>query len=250
MRLILRLEASKEQVYDNNYNHHVQSFFYNLIRNTEFNHIHDSKIMNANKQMFTPFCFSNIFPYGNMKKEDVRNIVISSPNEKLILFIYNKIRRIRAPIHLGAMHFHIINSKFFRTNISYPLVIASVTPIIMRIPQHVYQNYSLNLKYPYEYVFWRQAYPLELFLDQLETNLKRKFVNYYGCQLESTLSFPKFVFERQVSRKLIIRGMTQTIIATYWKFWFEEDNEIIRFAFDAGFGERNRLGFGFMDTTQ
>jgi CRISPR/Cas system endoribonuclease Cas6 (RAMP superfamily) len=33
--------------------------------------------------------------------------------------------------------------------------------------------------------------------------------------------------------------MAQTIIATYWRFWFDEE--------DAGFGERNRLGFGFMN---
>ena len=142
------------------------------------------------------------------KKEGIKNIIISSPDENLIFLIYNKIKRIRTPIHLGAMHFHIINSKFFRTNISYPLVITSITPIIVRIPQNVYQDYSLNLKYPYEYVFWRQCYPLELFLGQLETNLKRKFVNYYGHTVESPLSFSKFVFERQVSRKVIIRGMT------------------------------------------
>jgi CRISPR/Cas system endoribonuclease Cas6 (RAMP superfamily) len=41
--------------------------------------------------------------------------------------------------------------------------------------------------------------------------------------------------------------MIQTIIATYWKFLFDEDNELIRFGVDSGFGERNRLGFGFMN---
>jgi CRISPR-associated endoribonuclease Cas6 len=246
MRLVLRLEASKEQVYDNNYNHHVQSFFYNLIKNTEFNHIHDFKVINESRQV-TPFCFSNLFPYGNMKKEEVKNIIISSPSEKLIFLISDKINRIKGSVHFGGMHFHVIDSNLFHTTISYPLVIISATPIIVRIPQHLYQNYDLNVKHPYDYVYWRQDYPIELFLNQLRTNLKRKFVNYYQ-NVGPSIFFSKFAFERQVSRKVTIRGMTQTIIATYWKFWFEEDNEIIKFAIDAGFGEKNRLGFGFVNT--
>lgn len=55
MRLFLRLEAIKEQVYDNDYNHYVQSFVYNLIKNTEFNHLHDFKGTSSSEQAITPF---------------------------------------------------------------------------------------------------------------------------------------------------------------------------------------------------
>jgi CRISPR-associated endoribonuclease Cas6 len=247
MRLLLCFEATKEQTYDNNYNHYVQSFVYNLIKNTEFNHLHDFRGTGFPKHIITPFCFSNIFPYGNMKKGDIKNIIISSPNEKFIFLLYDKIKRINTPIHLGGMDFHTITSKIFHLNISCPLTVDSVTPIIVRIHRSVYQDYDLDLRYPYEYIFWRQSYPLELFLNQLEMNLKRKFINYYLCPTELSLRFSKFVFERQISRKLVIKGMIQTIIATYWKFLFDEDNELIRFGVDSGFGERNRLGFGFMN---
>lgn len=218
MRLIFRLEAFKKQTYDNDYNHYVQSFFYNLIKNTEFSHLHDFKGTSSPAHAITPFCFSNIFPYGDMNEGDIKNIIISSPNEKFIFLLHDRMKSINTPIHLGGMEFHAINSKIFRVNISHPLTIASVTPIIIRIPRSVYQDYNLDLRYPYEYIFWRQSYPLELFLNQLETNLKRKFVNYRKCSMESSVRFSKFVFKRQISRKMIIRGMAQTIIATYWKF--------------------------------
>ena len=247
MRLIFRLQALKKQSYDNDYNHYLQSLFYNLIKNTEFSHLHDFKGTSSAERAITPFCFSNIFPYGDMKEGDIRNIIISSPNEKFIFLLHDRMKRINTPIHLGGMEFYGISSKIFRVNICYPLMVVSVTPIIVRIPRSVYQDFNLDLRYPYEYIFWRQSYPLELFLNQLEANLKRKFLNYRKYPMESSVSFSKFVFERQISRKLIIRGMTQTIIATYWKFWFDEDNELIRFGLDAGFGERNRLGFGFMN---
>jgi CRISPR-associated endoribonuclease Cas6 len=247
MRLLTRLEALEEQTYDNNYNHYLQSFFYNLIKDTEFSHLHEFNGTSSPKNAITPFCFSNIFPYGDMKKGDIKNIIISSPNEKFIFLLYDKIKRINSPIRLGGMEFFRINSKIVRLNISYPLAVVSVTPIIVRIPRSSYQDYGLDLKYPYEYIFWRQSYPLELFLSQLEMNLKRKFVNYYGHPTELSITFSKFMFERQISRKLIIRDMVQIIIATYWKFWFDEDNELVRFGLDAGLGERNRLGFGFMN---
>jgi CRISPR-associated endoribonuclease Cas6 len=242
------LQALKEQTYDNNYYHNLQSFIYNLIKNTEFGHLHDFKGATSPKQAITPFCFSNVFPYGNMKKGYVKNIIISSPNEEFIFFLGDKIRRTSMPIRLGQMEFNWINSKILSLDVSSPLTVVSATPIVVRIPRTIYHDYNLELRYPYNYLFWRQSYPLELFLNQLETNLKRKFLNYHGCSTESSLGLSKFVLERQVSRKLEIRGMAQTIIATYWKFLFDEDNELIKFGLDAGFGERNRLGFGFMNT--
>ena len=41
MRLLLSLKAIQDQEYDNNYNYKVQSFFYKLIRNSQFHHLHD-----------------------------------------------------------------------------------------------------------------------------------------------------------------------------------------------------------------
>jgi CRISPR-associated endoribonuclease Cas6 len=131
-----------------------------------------------------------------------------------------------------------------------PIRFIAMTPIIVRIPRTLYEAYNLDLKHPYEYVFWRQNYPLELFLKQIESNLEKKFINYYNKEPEQKLKFSKLIFKKQISKKLGIRGMVQTIIATFWEFWLDETNELATFGLDAGFGERNSLGFGFLNSNK
>jgi CRISPR-associated endoribonuclease Cas6 len=183
-----------------------------------------------------------------MKNEDYRSIIISSPNKNFISFLRNKIRNLDAKIiHFGEMKFDIINLKIFDLELNPPVKFVSATPVIIRIPQSVYKDYNLELKHPYRYIFWRSNFPLELFLNQLELNLKRKYFNYYHEDPQSPLKFNRFVFKKQISQKILIKNMSQTIIATFWEFWIDEINELIRFGLDAGIGERNTLGFGFLN---
>jgi CRISPR/Cas system endoribonuclease Cas6 (RAMP superfamily) len=45
-----------------------------------------------------------------------------------------------------------------------------------------------------------------------------------------------------------MKGFEQVIIGTLWEFGFNNGNkDLIQFALDAGLGERNSLGFGFMN---
>jgi CRISPR-associated endoribonuclease Cas6 len=110
-------------------------------------------------------------------------------------------------------------------------------------------------------------------------NLEKKYKRFYGTRPNTNvLSFSKFVFKKQVSQKIVIHGKIQTVIGTIWDFWFNEDDEIkdnysnddvlenkvvtkrrhdtfgsselqrlIHFALEAGLGERNTLGFGFVN---
>jgi len=247
VRLILRLRATKNQLYDNNYHYKVQSFVYNLIRNTDFHYLHDSVGQPSSDKTITPFCFSNIFPYGNMRQGAERKIIISSPDRKFMFLILDKIRNLNDPIRFGDLRFHIEDTKIFSVKLTPPAKFNTVTPIIIRIPRTTYQEYNLDLNHPYDYVFWRYSYPLELFLNQMETNLKNKYVKYQNKDPEQKLRFSKLIFKKQISKKLVVRGMVQTIIATFWEFWLDEINDLAKFGLDTGFGERNSLGFGFIN---
>ena len=46
-----------------------------------------------------------------------------------------------------------------------------------------------------------------------------------------------------------MKGYEQIVIGTIWEFEFDgwEDRRLIQFALDAGLGERNSMGFGFMN---
>lgn len=84
---MLRMRAAKDQSYDNDYHYKVQSFLYNLIRNTDFHHLHDPAGKSLSDKPIIPFCFSNLFPYGDMHQGSEKTIVISSPDEKFLAII-------------------------------------------------------------------------------------------------------------------------------------------------------------------
>ena len=46
-----------------------------------------------------------------------------------------------------------------------------------------------------------------------------------------------------------MKNSEQIVIGTVWEFGFEgwEDKKLIKFALDAGLGERNSMGFGSMN---
>jgi CRISPR-associated endoribonuclease Cas6 len=246
LRLKLRLIASKDQLYDNDYHYKVQSFVYSLIRNSIYHNIHDS--IHTWDGSVTPFCFSNIFPYGDMKKGNIKNLIISSPDGAFINLVSNQLKELNSTLNFGALQFELDKSRVFELKISYPLKVHTATPIITRISQQEYSSYDLELKHPFKYIFWRQTYPLELLIRQLETNIVRKYVRYTNRDPNSKISFNKFIFKKQISKKLTMHGSKQTVIGTFWDFWFDEQNDLTQFALDAGLGERNRLGFGFLNT--
>jgi CRISPR-associated endoribonuclease Cas6 len=64
-------------------------------------------------------------------------------------------------------------------------------------------------------------------------------------------SFDIFKFKKEVSTRTVVDNYEQVIIASVWEFIFNYVNnqkrELVQFALDSGLGERNSLGFGFMN---
>jgi CRISPR-associated endoribonuclease Cas6 len=63
--------------------------------------------------------------------------------------------------------------------------------------------------------------------------------------------FERLRFNKQVAVPLRVRGKETTIIGTLWEFPLppldDMKREILQFGLDAGLGEMNSLGFGFMN---
>jgi CRISPR/Cas system endoribonuclease Cas6 (RAMP superfamily) len=94
--VLLQLKAARDQTYENSYNRNIQAFVYGLMRYTQYDYLHNANKLttknNSNSdygRRITPFCFSNVFPYGGMKYGHTKNLIISSPDEHLFLF-YDK----------------------------------------------------------------------------------------------------------------------------------------------------------------
>lgn len=104
MRILIKLKNAKEQAYDLNYNNKLQGFIYNLLRDTEYSELHD-------REGCKFFSFSNIFPMRT-GSGDERNLVISSPNEKFIDIISDKLNERKSDLlHIGECEFEVVDVK-------------------------------------------------------------------------------------------------------------------------------------------
>lgn len=175
MRLLLGLRCTERSDYEMNYQYHVQGLIYNLIKHTQYAHIHD-------KGGFKFFCYSNIIPiWSPIMKDDIRTLIISSPDLNFISVLYEKMEKLNEVISIGTMKFRVDSVQRLDVRIpeNRPFTMITGTPIVVRIPRDKYQKYGIKPPIDHDYLYWRAEYPLELFLSQLWENLQRKYNEYF-----------------------------------------------------------------------
>jgi CRISPR-associated endoribonuclease Cas6 len=249
MRLLIKLESLRDQLYQPDYHHSLQGFIYSLLKDTSFHYLHD-------KTGYKFYCFSNIFPPDNViRKGDIKNLLVSSPNADFIRTLYEKIEDLimtNAKKKIGNMEFALIGATVVRhlKNVGN-MKLSSGTPIIIRINREKYTRYGIRPQKPYHYLYWRSEYPLDLFITQLEDNLRKKYHDYFKLDASNEPIFQGMTFLKEVSNKLRIGGREYTVIGSLWNFeFYDMDSELqklIKFGMDTGFGELNSMGFGFMN---
>jgi CRISPR-associated endoribonuclease Cas6 len=237
------------------YHYHLQGFIYNLLRGSKYHQIHD-------KEGYKFFCFSNIFPAKALEKGDLRTLIVSSPDNEFIAYLYEALQQWSSDVKVGGMEFKIDFIEKLEVPLTHSaFVMITGTPIIIRVPREKYKAYNIDPKGQYDYVYWRSDHPIDLFLSQIENNMMRKHAEYsrfdkpLGMKRETGNNLPlihfiqKFRLKKQISTRVPMKGFDQVIIGTVWEFEFDTsaNMDMIRFALDAGLGERNSLGFGFMN---
>jgi CRISPR-associated endoribonuclease Cas6 len=261
LRLLLKLVPKKSHPYVNDYHYHLQAAIYSLIREGGLQNLHE-------KRGYKFFCFSNIFPFGNFEQGIERNLLVSSPDHAIIEAIQqassSKMRSGDA-FFVGELQFAISGvSRPFRINLegTEPTV-RSATPIVMRIPRAKYEEYGIRPKIDYDYVFWRASIPFEAFVTQLQDNIAKKWKDYISnkdvnkSQLKNSrydelrLRISRYRFIKTVSKPVTLRKKIQPVIGSIWDMQFRVDSLterfMLEFAIDCGFGEKNSLGFGFIN---
>ncbi len=235
MRLLLKLKAVNDFAYDYKYYHKLQGWLYSLLKNTFYKDLHDKK---GEKY----FCFSNIFPPPRtqmdvIKENQIKNLLISSPNNNLIHVLWKKIKKTNF-LNIGEMHFLLENITKITTQINDNIIIDTKTPILLRTKNNQYWN-------P------KKGDDFAPFLLSLEENLRKKYEKFYGIKLKEEPFFENFKFIDSVVNHLILNKKEAKVYGSLWNFGFTSltrtQKELLRFSFDAGFGERNSYGFGFVD---
>jgi CRISPR-associated endoribonuclease Cas6 len=190
-----------------------------------------------------------------MKSGDTRNLIISSPDNLFIKLIRDKLEELSDAnklVSIGEMLFKIKKVSLIKIRLEKNCRLVSATPIVIRIPEKNYEKYNIPVEFRKKrYVYWRPCYSFEAFVKQLEENLIKKYNEFYKTNFEIERIFEMFKFVKSIANHVVINGREQMIIGSIWEFWFsylsKEQKKILRFGIDCGFGERNSLGFGFIN---
>jgi len=250
LRIIVKLEASEDCAYEYECHHHLQGLIYDLIKDSEYSYLHD-------KKGYKFFCMSNIFPAMDLKKEDKRTLIVSSPDDlfiKRLREVFLKNKRSKGKVKVGSMSFVIDNISLLKSRLDgRDQNLITGTPIVVRMQKDRCKEYGITLDKNYDYVYWRKEHPLTAFTKQIEDNLMKKYIEFYNETPNSDV-FPliqMLTFRKQISTRLHFEEGTQIVIGTTWEFHFrglsDDQLRLLEFGIDAGFGEMNSRGFGFMN---
>lgn len=234
MRLLIKFKSDEEFEYSAINNYTIQGFIYSFLkRSNSFSEYHDI-------DGFKYFCFSNIFPVSDFKKGELKKIIISSPNFKLIKTLERELKRNKSA-YLGKYPVKIESVSLFKARLKRQFITS--TPIILY--QDARKNYYFSMKKTHDFQF---------FMDRLKENALKKYNLFYDDEyhFEGNI-FDRLEYAREVAVRLKKADKLFIVIGTLWKNLekFNMDNKkFYNFLLDCGLGEKNSLGFGMLNTVE
>ena len=229
---MIKFEPKEHIKYSDIDKYTIQGFIYSLLKNDEsFSEYH-------NTFGFKFFNFSNIFPVSDFEKNSLKKLIISSPNDDLIKSMYTQLKN-RSSFRLKNYKMELLKVEILRNKKCSKFI--SSTPIVL------YENNVDN-----RYYSFKQNPDFNFFFKRLKDNAIKKYNAFYGTdfELDSEL-FTIFEFGREVSIRLVKNNNKFIVIGSLWKdLEFDltsQNKDFYNFLFDNGLGEKNSLGFGFLN---
>lgn len=214
--------------------HFFQSVLYSRLISDGEERIHEGN-------QFRFFCFSDFFPSGPMPRGKKKNILISSPDKKLVGKIA-KVLTEDSTLYLKDQRLDIASVKSFG-NFKVPDEFETGSPIVL---------YQDNRKG--EFFSIKDGGNLSFFMERIKENAVKKYKQFTGkdpLYINGPL-FDGLVFKKEVSVKVDHRNGNFFIIGSLWKRLKINQSRKIDYSFynflmDCGIGEKNSLGFGFLN---
>lgn len=183
----------------------------------------------------TAYSFSNLFPPGEVLPGEARKLLIASPNPELVRALAKQLRHERDSLRVHGMAYRIERHETFSVRVDRPdLRLVTATPVLLRVPSPG----GAGL------VHWEPTLGTEAFVGALNRDLVRRFNAYHAARLDEGLR----VIEGGTLLRATRSGRTPS---SYWEFGTGRlaapARRVLAFAVDAGFGERVRQGFGFVN---
>lgn len=254
MRLLIRLQARADTAYDEQYHHKLRGRIWRALENTRFDSLHS-------KERPIGLSFSNPFPPGDMREGDKRTLLVAATDRDLLGTIAEDLAANRE-LNVGEMPFYIDEITSLAPDVGEPGTQGTLetgTGLLVRIPPwraDDYPNVETDGKHG---TFWRPEHTVEPLHTQLEANLDQKHDLFCPDDLPGPSEVDGRLFDGFELIKTfalpttVTQGVEQTLILSKWQFDYQvrgdDHRRHLNLALDAGLGERNALGFGFMNIT-
>jgi CRISPR-associated endoribonuclease Cas6 len=251
MRILIRLSANADTVYDNTYHHKLRGRLWNALEDTEYEDAHDENRPKA-------FTYSNPFPPGDMQEGDERTLLVASPYEELLAQVAADLQE-DPELNIGEMPFLVESVSSLATDVGEPGTsgtIESGTGVLVRIPPWRFDEYEIDVDHDAA-EFWRPEHTMEPFRNQLESNLDRKHDLFCPNYLPGPSGVDGDLFDGYELIKTFALPVTpttgerETWVLSKWRFDYsvrdDDHRRHLNLALDVGIGERNSLGFGFVN---
>jgi len=248
------LRARRDAAYDNTYHHKLRGRLWGALENTEYDDIHDE---NRPK----PFTYSNPFPPGDMNEGDERTLLVASPDEELLAHIAADLQDDRE-LNIGEMPFTVEGLTPLSPDVGEPGTsgtLESGTGLLVRIPPWRFDDYDIDVDHD-QAEFWRPEHSMEPFVTQIEANLDKKHGLYCPEYLPGPSEVAGELFDGYELIKTFAlpvtptEGERETWVLSKWRFDYtvrdDDHRRHLNLALDVGLGERNSLGFGFVNVTE
>jgi CRISPR-associated endoribonuclease Cas6 len=252
MRLLVRLTARSDYAYDASHHSKIRGRIWSALHGTDYEDRHD-----ANEP--PGFAYSLIFPPKDTREGEERFLLIASPEEELLTHVARDLTEERQ-LNVGEMPFHVDRVDALSPDVGEPGsrgTLESGTGVLVRIPPRRREEYGIEGDYGDTATFWRPRHSMEPFRTQVRANLDRKhglFGPDYlpgptdvegelfdGYDLLKTYAIPVSVSERQ----------EMTYVVSKWELDYtvrdDHHRRHLNLALDCGIGEKNSLGFGFLN---
>jgi CRISPR-associated endoribonuclease Cas6 len=251
MRLLTRLRARADTAYDDTYHHKLRGRMWNALADTEFDDRHGSDAP-------TGLAFSNPFPPYDMSEGDNRTLLVASPNRDLLGEIAANFDS-NPELNIGEMPFEITDQSVLAPDVGEPGtkgVIETGTGVLVRIPPWKFDDYGIDIDSD-QSEFWKEQHTLDPFQTQIENNLDWKHGHFAPEDLPGPSDVTGDLFDSYELIKTfalpvtVTEGQQETWILSKWKFGYrvrdDDHRRHLNLALDTGIGERNAMGFGFLN---
>ena len=198
MRLMIKFEPKEFIKYSDIDKYTIQGFIYSLLKNDySFSNLHDVF-------GFKFFNFSNIFPISDFEKNSLKKLIISSPNDDMIKFLYKQLKN-KTSFKLKNYKMELLKVMILKNKGCSNFM--SATPIVL------FEDNRNN-----RYYSFKQNPDSNFFFERLKDNAIKKYNAFYNSDfsLDSEL-FTNFEFAREVSIRVNKNGNQFIVIGSLWK---------------------------------